>query len=162
MPVWKSFPQAPSCPLFRIYVSLMMHCAALLVRLRGLVLFGPLFFSLLTQFTSDSLGGHFLPSSFPQLGKDWSWNPGVIVYMDSSCNKIDLIQTSSVLQSQAPLSDIDFFDTHDILTIFHMMQYIAIFLRYFPSVNWPKILQNFIPGAHMLTFSRQNGLFTIT
>ena len=42
------------------------------------------------------------------------------------------------------------------------MQYIAIFSRYFPSVNWPKILQNFIPGARMLTFSRQNGLFTIT
>ena len=64
--------------------------------------------------------------------------------------------------SLSPMSDIDFFDTHDILTIFHLMQYIAIFSRYFPSVNWPKILQNFIPGARMLTFSRQNGLFTIT
>ena len=29
MPVWKNFPQAPSCPLFRIYVSLMLHCNAL-------------------------------------------------------------------------------------------------------------------------------------
>ena len=64
--------------------------------------------------------------------------------------------------SRPPMSDIDFFDTHDILTIFHLMQYIAIFSRYFPSVNWPKILQNFIAGARMLTFSRQNGLFTIT
>ena len=66
------------------------------------------------------------------------------------------------MMSETPLSDIDFFDTHDILTIFHLMQYIAIFSRYFPSVNWPKIIQNFIPGARMLTFSRQNGLFTIT
>ena len=64
--------------------------------------------------------------------------------------------------SGSPMSDIDFFDTHDILTIFHLMQYIAIFSRYFPSVNWAKMLQNFIPGARMLTFSRQNGLFTIT
>ena len=64
--------------------------------------------------------------------------------------------------SLAPVSNIVFFDTHDIFTIFHLMQYIAIFSRYFPSVNWPKILQNFISGAHMSTFSRQNSLFTIT
>ena len=57
-----------------------------------------------------------------------------------------------------PMSDIVFFDTHDILTIFHLMQYIAIFSRYFPSVNWAKMLQNFIPGARMLKFLRQNGL----
>ena len=57
------------------------------------------------------------------------------------------------------MSDIDFFDTHDILTIFHLMQYIAIFSRYFPSVNWGKMLQNFIPGAGILKFLRQNGLF---
>ena len=70
LPVWKGFPQAPTCPLFRIYVSLMLHCAALLVRLSGLVLFGPLFFSLLTQFTSDSLGGHFPSLLFPSTRKD--------------------------------------------------------------------------------------------
>ena len=58
-----------------------------------------------------------------------------------------------------PMSDIVFFDTHDILTIFHLMQYIAIFSRYFQSVNWTKKLQNFIPGVRMLKFSRQNGRF---
>ena len=57
MPVWKSFPQAPSCPLFRIYVSLMLHCAALLVKLGGHVLFGPLFFSLLTYSLPTHLEG---------------------------------------------------------------------------------------------------------
>ena len=59
MPFWKSLPQAPSCLLFQLSISLQLHCVALLVRFWGLVLLVPLFFSLLTQFTSDSLGGHF-------------------------------------------------------------------------------------------------------
>ena len=77
---------------------------------------------------------------------------------------MDVNCCSAVVKSMAlpsPMSDIDFFDTHDILTIFHLMQYIAIFSRYFPSVNWPKILQNLIPGVRMLTFLRQNGLFIL-
>ena len=55
-----------------------------------------------------------------------------------------------------------FCDTHDILTIFHLMQYYRDIFTIFSSVNWAKMLKNFIPGARMLTFSRQNGLFTIT
>ena len=52
------------------------------------------------------------------------------------------------------MSDIVFCDTHNILTIFHLMQYYHdIFI-----VNWAKMLQNFIPGVRMLKFLRQNGL----
>ena len=65
-------------------------------------------------------------------------------------------QLKQVSCSEHPWAILFFFDTHDILMIFQCDAiYRDILTIFFRSVNWAQMLQNFIPGARMSTFSRQ-------
>ena len=66
--------------------------------------------------------------------------------MPAPSSPIRLASSPNSWLSGPPLSDIDFFDTYDILTIFHLMQYIAIFSRYFPGAQLVKNICNFLPN----------------
>ena len=98
MPVWKSLPQAP--PAF--FSSYLFHCSCIVLpSSSGL---GALF--CLSHYSFHAIYCLLTWRAFPppplsiDSESSASWNPGVIVLRNSFCNKIDLIQTSSVLQSQ--------------------------------------------------------------